>query len=134
MWERGFPAKRLRLARTQNHLRRNVAQNLFLQLQIKLRIQLLHPFGQQRGQPWVILGARHLNAHVALIIHHIGGDGIQLTTKLAHIGEVQCDRGAFSRRVDDFGLRLGFGSLERRFGFIQFRLAGMDNGAVDATG
>jgi hypothetical protein len=117
-----------------NHLRRNTAQNLPLQLQVKLGIELFHPFCQQCRQPRVIVGAWSLNANVALKIHHIGGDGIQLATQFAHIVDIQRDRGAFSRQIDDLGFWLGFGSFQGRFGFFQLGLARLGNRAVDSAG
>ena len=46
LWERACSRSFLRFAWTQNHLRRNTAQDLPFQLQVKLGIELLHPFGQ----------------------------------------------------------------------------------------
>ena len=121
----------LGLTRCQNNLRRHTAQNLLLQLQVKPRVQLLDPLAQQRRQPRIIIGTRRLDADVALIIHHIGGDGVQLPTHLLNIGYVERNGSAGCARVDHLGDRFGFGGLEVGLGFIQVGLAGFGNGAVD---
>lgn len=60
-----------------------------LNLQVIPRINPLHLLGQQRVQPRVILGARHLEADFTLVIHDIGSDGVQLMAQFFDIGEVQ---------------------------------------------
>ncbi|MNF98244.1 hypothetical protein D3C84_810990 [compost metagenome] len=57
-----------------------------------------------------------------------------MATQFAHIVDIQRDRGAFSRQIDDLGFWLGFGSLQGGFGFFQLGLARLGNRAVDSAG
>ncbi|MOA48469.1 hypothetical protein D3C78_1712170 [compost metagenome] len=94
----------------------------------------MHAFAQQSLQPGGVILARNLEHHVALVIHDVSGDVIQLPTHLPNIGGFQRHNGTFSGWVDQLRRWACLGSLERRFGLVQFILACLGNGAIDATG
>lgn len=113
---------------------RDVAQDLALNLKVETSIEFFHPFGQQSGQPRIVLGAGCLNGDVALVIHHIGGDGVELPRnfRLSPMFSAIVVLGA----VGSISLAAGLASVALRaaFDFIQLGLAGVGDGAVDAAG
>ncbi|KPX05670.1 Unknown protein sequence [Pseudomonas syringae pv. daphniphylli] len=118
----------------QNDLRFFIALDLATQLQLEIRIGLGHPFGQQRGQPRIVFGARHYHQHFTVERYGIRCDIVQLTTQCTHIADLEFNFRAFCRRIDELGNPSGFGRLQISFGFLQLGLARMSDSAVDATG
>ena len=70
-----------------------MADDLTLKAQVKAGVELFHTLADQRGQPRVVSGARHLQTDRALIINNVLRDQIQLMAKFAHIGDVQGNGG-----------------------------------------
>ncbi|MNY47404.1 hypothetical protein D3C86_1826700 [compost metagenome] len=57
-----------------------------------------------------------------------------MATQLGNIVDVQCNRGAFSGWVNDFGFWHCLSGFKGSFGFFQFSFAGFSNRTVYATG